>query len=104
MDQLNFCQNHVRYQECKSSLKEIEDKLEEIHCFEKNPENFVNKYFENIIDQVVMQREKLIEKIRFYSEKTIETIKKTRDDCLLEENQLDCFNSTDCESIKENVS
>ena len=104
VDQLNFCQNHIRYKECKSNLNDLEKKLQEIHLIEKNPENFVHDYFENIINQVVAQRETVIEQVHFHSEKTIETIRKTRDECLLEENQLDSFNSTEYQNMKDNVS
>ena len=102
MNRIDLSKNHPKYDECKKMFKEIEEKIKETDLIQKDPENFVFGYFEKIINQVDIQREKSIEEINLYSEKTIETIKKARDDCLSGDNKTDLI-STEYENIKENL-
>ena len=102
VNQIDFNRSHPKYQECKNKLEEVEEKMKEIQLIEADPENFVCSYFENIINQVDIQREKLVEEIHLYSEKTIETIKKAKDECLLIDKKIELI-PRECENLKENL-
>ena len=102
VNQIDLSKNHSKYEECKEMCREIEEIIKETDLIGSDPESFVFSYFENLIIKVEIQREKLIEEINFYSEKTIEKIKEARDECLSANDKTNLF-SADYETMKESV-
>ena len=73
---------HPKFDECKQSLKEVNEKMSEVNALEDRHESFVFEYFEDLIEQVDIQRQFLIELINSYSDETKNKIKETRNHCL----------------------
>jgi hypothetical protein len=75
IDQINFYNMFPKFEECKNQLHDLNEKLKEICSIQKDPSNFIYNYFEKIINQIDIHREKLIEEINLYSDVTIKKIK-----------------------------
>ena len=99
VSRIDFRKNFSKYEKCQTMLKEIADKLDEIYLIETDQDYFIHSHFENIINQVDVQREKLIAEINLYSDETIEKIKKDRDECINRKILI----SNECEKMKRNM-
>ena len=81
--QLNTLELTPVYDECKKVIKEAQKDVAEIESesIDKDPENYIYEYFEDIKRQVDLRREDLKKKIDTYSDETIESINNTQMTC-----------------------
>jgi DNA repair ATPase RecN len=79
--QLNTFELTPVYDECKKIIEEAQKDVNEIESIDKDPENFIYEYFEDIKRQVDLRREYLKEKIDTYSDETIESINNAQINC-----------------------
>ena len=70
---LNSIHNPV-YDECKKEVEEAYEILDKIKNVEKDPENYIYNYFENIKRQVDLRREVLKDEIKNYSDSLIQSL------------------------------
>ena len=79
--QLNTLELTQVYDECKKVIGEAKKDVNEIESIDKDPENYIYEYFEDIKRQVDLRREDLKEKIDTYSDETIESINNAQINC-----------------------
>ncbi len=79
--QINTLEPTPVYDECKKVIEEAQKDMNEIESIDKDPENFIYEYFEDIKRQVDLRREYLKEKIDTYSDETIESINNAQINC-----------------------
>jgi hypothetical protein len=65
----------------KKVIGEAQKDVSEIESIDKDPENYIYEYFEDIKRQVDLRREDLKEKIDTYSDETIESIDNAQANC-----------------------
>jgi hypothetical protein len=89
--ELNKLAPSPMYEECMKEIENAKENVVEIGLLEKNAENYINEYFEDIKRQVDIRREDLKFKIDTYSDliiKTVETDQKNLIKLSKEANQL----------------
>ena len=79
--QLNTLELTPVYDECKKVIGEAQKDVAQIESIDKDPENYIYEYFEDIKRQVDLRREDLKERIDKYSDETIESINKAQINC-----------------------
>ena len=79
--QLNTLELTPVYDECKKVIGEAQKDVAEIESIDKDPENYIYEYFEDIKRQVDLRREDLKEKVDKYSDETIKTINNAQKTC-----------------------
>jgi len=79
--QLNTLELTPIYDECKKVIGEAQKDVDEIESIDKDPENYIYEYFEDIKRQVDLRREDLKERIDTYSAETIESINNAQKNC-----------------------
>jgi hypothetical protein len=70
------------YEECKSEMNEAKINIQMIENLEKNPENYIIEYFEELKRQVDLRREELKLELDNCSDEIIQSIESTRDNCI----------------------
>ena len=85
LNEVDFRKKHPRFNQCERDLNAINDKVNEIILIENDPQNFVYNFFEAVVNQVDLQREKLKEIADSYSENMIQTIKNIRNEFQMEQ-------------------
>ena len=70
------------YEECKKKINDAKNNIEKIENLEKDPENFILKYFEELKKQVDLRRENLKLKLDNCSDEIILSIGRTMENCI----------------------
>ena len=78
LNQINFAKMFTHYDACIFDLSQLNAQLDTIESIEKEPDDFIYSYFEDIINQVDIQRDKLNEAIEDYSEELVKTLQKIK--------------------------
>ncbi len=78
---LNSLKLNSVYEECKKKINEAKYQIQKIEILEKNPENYVFEYFEELKRQVDL-REELKLKLDNCSDDIIKTIESAKDNCI----------------------
>ena len=99
LNEVDFRKKHSKFNQCESDLNELNNKVNEIILIESDPKNFLYNYFEEVVNQVDLQREKLKEIIDSYSENMIQTIKDIRNEFQIEHDLM----SQDFEVLKQEL-
>jgi hypothetical protein len=76
------CNLNPVYEECKKEIDDAKNNIEEIDTLEKDPENFILKYFEELKRQVVQRRENLKMKLENCSDEIILSIGSAKESCI----------------------
>ena len=79
--QLNTLELTPVYDECKKVIGEAQKDVAQIESIDKDPENYIYEYFEDIKRKVDLRREYLKERIDKYSDETIESINIAQSNC-----------------------
>ena len=79
--QLNTLELTPVHDECKKVIEEAQKDVADIESIDKDPENYIYEYFEDIKRQVDLRREDLKERIDTYSAETIESINNAQKNC-----------------------
>jgi len=72
--ELNKLAPRPKYEECRKEIEKAKEKVNEIGLLEKNAENYIYEYFEDIKRQVDIRREDLKFKIDTYSDQIIKSV------------------------------
>ena len=67
------------YEECKKKINEAKYQIQKIEILEKDPENYVFEYFEELKRQVDLRREELKLRLDECSDQIIESIESTKE-------------------------
>jgi hypothetical protein len=86
-----------KYNECKEQLVILENKLNEINSIQNDPHHFVYNYFEKIINQIDLQRERIKFKLDLYSEDLINNLK------LLQAAESNATTASSCDKLIVNI-
>jgi chromosome segregation ATPase len=70
------------YEECKTEINEAKNNIQKIENLEKDPENYSFEYFEELKRQVDLRREELKLKLDNCSDEIIQSIERTKDNCI----------------------
>ncbi len=79
--QLNTLELTPVYDECKKVIMEAQKDVADIESIDKDPENYIYEYFEDIKRQVDLRREVLKERIDTYSDETLVSINIAQMNC-----------------------
>jgi hypothetical protein len=79
--QLNTLELMPVHDECKKVIEEAQKDVADIESIDKDPENYIYEYFEDIKRKVDLRREVLKEGIDTYSDDTIKSINKAQMTC-----------------------
>jgi len=79
--QLNTLDYTPVYDECKKVIEVAQKDVSEIESIEKDPDNYIYEYFEDIKRKIDLRREDLKESIDKYSDETIESINNAQSNC-----------------------
>jgi len=91
------------YDECKRTITEAMDNVTKIELLEKDPENYIYEYFEDIKRKVDLRRETLKLKIDTCSDEIIQSIESAQSNCKKLSSDADRL-STDIEKLKTELS
>lgn len=80
--QLNSLRLHPVFEECKEEIESARENVAKIETLEKNAENYIYEYFEDIKRKVVLRRKDLKAKIDNCSNEIIRSISSTQMDCI----------------------
>jgi len=80
--QFNTLKLNPVYEECKKEIVNAKNNIEEIETLEKDPENFILKYFEDLKRQVDQRRENLKMKLDNCSDEIILSIGSAMENCI----------------------
>jgi chromosome segregation ATPase len=70
------------YEECKTEINEAKNNIQKIENLENDPENYSFEYFEELKRQVDLRREELKLKLDNCSDEIIQSIERTKDNCI----------------------
>jgi len=70
------------YEECKTEINEAKMNIQMIESLDKDPENFIYEFFEELKRQVDLRREKLKLEIDNNSDEIIQSIESAKDNCI----------------------
>ena len=76
---LNSLKLNSVYEECKKKINEAKYQIQKIEILEKDPENYVFEYFEELKRQVDLRREELKLRLDECSDQIIESIESTKE-------------------------
>jgi len=99
---LNSLKLNTVYDRCKKEVTDANNKIQEIEILEKDPENYIFEYFEELKRQVDLRREELKLKLDNCSDDIIKSIESAKENCLKlfkESKRLD----TEIEKSKEEL-
>ena len=100
--ELNALEPSPLYEECKKKIENAKEKVVKIELLEKNPENYLYEYFEDIKRQVDLRREELKLKIDNYSDDIIRSIDDTHMDLIKVSKEVNSM-SLNIEKSKEEL-
>jgi hypothetical protein len=79
---LNSLKLNTVYDKCKKAVTDANNKIQKIEILEKDPENYIFEYFEELKRQVDLRREELKLKLDNCSDDIIKSIESAKENCL----------------------
>lgn len=79
------------FRECKTTIEEAKSAVTEIEAMSKDLENFLYEYLEKLKIEVDLRRETVIARVHKYSDSLIQTIEKSRIECIRLSKQVNQF-------------
>ena len=79
---LNTLKLNPVYEECKREINDAENNIKNIENLDKDTENYIFKYFEELKRQVDLRREELKLKLDNCSDEIIKSIESTKENCI----------------------
>ena len=70
------------FEECKKGINDARANIAMIEALEKDPENYIYEYFEEIKRKVDLRREEIKSKVDSYSDEVIRSIENTKQNCV----------------------
>ncbi len=70
------------YEECKTEINDARINIQKLEILEKNPENLILDYFEELKRHVDLRREELKLKLDNCSDQIIESIESAKENCI----------------------
>jgi len=79
---LNSLKLNTVYDKCKKAVTDANNKIQKIEILEKDPENYIFEYFEELKRQVDLRREELKLKLDNCSDEIIQSIESAKENCI----------------------
>ena len=90
------------YEECKVKITDVKNNIQNIKNLQRDPENHIFEYFEELKRQVDLRREELKLKLDNCSEEIIQSIESTKENCIKLSKESKRL-STEIEESKEDL-
>ena len=79
---LNTLKLNQVYEECKKEVTDAKNKIQKIEKLDKDPENYICEYFEELKRQVDLRKKELKLKLENCSDEIIQSIESTKENCI----------------------
>ena len=79
--QANEIKLSPKFDDCKKNIDKAEESMKKIDLVINDPDNFINKYFENIKGKVETQRVEMKKKIDEHADSILDKVNQTQNDC-----------------------
>ena len=79
---LNTLKLNPVYEECKTEINDARINIQKLEILEKNPENLISEYFEELKRHVELRRDELKLKLDNCSDQIIESIESAKENCI----------------------
>jgi len=90
------------YEECKVKITDVKNNIQNIENLQKDPENYIFEYYEELKRQVDLRREELKLKLDNCSDEIIQSIESTKENCIKLSKESKRL-STEIEESKEDL-